>query len=444
MQKYTCQLTPEENTEFTAIAGLLKKNALISDFLFFDIETTGLDIKCCYIYLISYICVENGQTMLTQLFSEDISEEGPLLEDFKKTAVEHRYLVNYNGRRFDMGFINSRYALYSTKKYFTVNECIDIYEYISPYKNVLNLKSMKQVNLELFCGYKRNESFSGKELITLYLTYLAASKTARNRLKSTLISDKKHFLEKDFSTCPDSGLSLLGNIDIDYTYNAILNHGHEDLVGMLKLCGLIRFIDGLNNYGSYSVNLVYRDINPEKNMPIIQNLNADAEITGYIDITVSLSKILDDFILQKALLKNLPEDIYSNGELCFTLPCTKMTLKLFYSNYRDYNYLPGEDTAIHKNASWFLDSSLRIKATPETCYTRHTGSFLLFPPMEINEVTGYSVFRNEYHSKYTYISVNELLKADDVKKAVMLRPYFIYLLKDPQKFLKIFEAHPYH
>ena len=49
-------------------------------------------------------------------------------------------------------------------------------------------------------------------------------------------------------------------------------------------------------------------------------------------------------------------------------------LKYFYSNYKDYYYLPLEDTAIHKSVGEYVDRDARTKATARTCYTKSKGS----------------------------------------------------------------------
>ena len=51
-------------------------------------------------------------------------------------------------------------------------------------------------------------------------------------------------------------------------------------------------------------------------------------------------------------------------------------LKYFYSNYKDYYYLPMEDTAIHKSVGEYVDRDARTKATARTCYTKKQGLFL--------------------------------------------------------------------
>jgi len=51
-------------------------------------------------------------------------------------------------------------------------------------------------------------------------------------------------------------------------------------------------------------------------------------------------------------------------------------LKYFYPNFKEYFYLPLEDTAVHKSVGEFVDKSARVRATAKTCYTKKRGLFL--------------------------------------------------------------------
>ena len=51
-------------------------------------------------------------------------------------------------------------------------------------------------------------------------------------------------------------------------------------------------------------------------------------------------------------------------------------LKYFYPNYKDYYYLPYEDTAIHRSVGEYVDPDARIRASAKNCYTKTTGLFL--------------------------------------------------------------------
>ena len=67
-------------------------------------------------------------------------------------------------------------------------------------------------------------------------------------------------------------------------------------------------------------------------------------------------------------------------ELLFTVtdkdPYENISSNVFYSNYKDYYYLPEEDQAIHKSVAEFVDRAYRMQASASNCYTRKPGQFL--------------------------------------------------------------------
>ena len=80
-------------------------------------------------------------------------------------------------------------------------------------------------------------------------------------------------------------------------------------------------------------------------------------------------------------------------------------MKYFYSNYKEYYYLPAEDTAMHKSVAAFVDPQFREPAKASPCYTRKEGAFLpqwdiIFSP----------VFKAEYGDKLCYFEVTEAIK----------------------------------
>ena len=48
----------------------------------------------------------------------------------------------------------------------------------------------------------------------------------------------------------------------------------------------------------------------------------------------------------------------------------------FFPDYRNYYYLPEEDTAIHKSVASFVAASHREKAKAQSCYVKKQGTFL--------------------------------------------------------------------
>ena len=56
-------------------------------------------------------------------------------------------------------------------------------------------------------------------------------------------------------------------------------------------------------------------------------------------------------------------------EISLLIPSVNGKYRRYYEDYKNYDYIPTEDTAISRSISTFLDRSLRCPATPETCYT---------------------------------------------------------------------------
>jgi hypothetical protein len=83
----------------------------------------------------------------------------------------------------------------------------------------------------------------------------------------------------------------------------------------------------------------------------------------------------------------------TDGELCH-----------FYSDYRNYFYLPAEDRAIHKSVAAYVDAANREKATKENCYSKRKGYFIPY----FNE-TPYPCFKRHYNDKESYIEFNDKL-----------------------------------
>lgn len=54
------------------------------------------------------------------------------------------------------------------------------------------------------------------------------------------------------------------------------------------------------------------------------------------------------------------------------LPLITDNLRLYYSDYKNYYYLPYEDTAIHKSVAAYVDAECKVKATRETAYTKNS------------------------------------------------------------------------
>ena len=126
----------------------------------------------------------------------------------------------------------------------------------------------------------------------------------------------------------------------------MLGHNQEDLHGL----GLVFTL------------LSYRSLYLGKYEPSAIRIHDQQELVITLKlehpVPISVSCVTDEFYFtadreEARLLLHL-----KNGKL-----------RQYYSNYKDYDYIPSEDTAIPKALSACMDKKLRRPAKRETCYT---------------------------------------------------------------------------
>lgn len=383
---------------FVELTELFGRSALPEDFIFFDTETTGLDASSDMIFLIGAMFVRDGKTVILQYFSEGASDEINLLSSFFRLLSGYKYIISYNGEGFDMRFIKQRCLFYNNltdgqikfpEDIFKSITSIDIYTLFKRFSSLLRASSMKQKNMELYCGHCRNDNLNGPEIIETYLNYLAAAgiEAAKKRINDLYVSGSLPI--GPFRNHEGSGLVLLGPQSSEPLLKLLLRHNNADLCGILGLKPAVKFLREITRPENYRISF------------------SDDRTKACIDITFSPDTA--EFI-----------NTHLNGSICgekisIPLPCIQTRLKLFYDNYRDYYYIPGEDMAIHKSVASFMDASLRQKATPQNCYTWYEGSFLHFPADIFckSGLENLRIFRPEYRSRDSYIELKELTAAID-------------------------------
>ena len=158
-------------------------------YLFFDIETTGLSAARSDLYLIGYGTILNDeQFRITLLFNDDGCSEPKMLAAFKDILADYKYLVTYNGDTFDLPYIKEKYRQFRQEISFDSITSIDVYRKIRKYKKLLQMDSMKQSALESVMGMERDEFHSGGLLIDTYQDYLGTKDT---QLQDMLLSHNK-------------------------------------------------------------------------------------------------------------------------------------------------------------------------------------------------------------------------------------------------------------
>ncbi len=148
------------------------------DVLFLDIETTGISREKSAVYLIGCICMQPEGWQLTQWFDDTGTDEKMLLSSFLIFCEKYRYVVNYNGNRFDLPFLRARMEANgllkegSAASSFLSMESVDLYGYIAPYRHLLGLPDYRQQTVEFCIGTGRTENEDGKAMIDAYKKYL--------------------------------------------------------------------------------------------------------------------------------------------------------------------------------------------------------------------------------------------------------------------------------
>lgn len=316
------------------------------EILFFDIETTGFSPKTSALYLIGALYYKDNTWQLIQWFADDTTSEPKMLTAFFTFLQSFSYLIHFNGTTFDIPFLTKKCIAHHLDSHlYSLENCqsIDLYQKISPYKKKLQIPNLKQKTLEKFLNIFREDTYSGKELITFYQNY------------------RKALLQKDFE-------------DAQELEHFLLLHNHDDVLGMLQFSGLLYLTDLLNGAFTFE--------------------------------SFSMEQQESIFIFHGTLPFTMPSAYYWKGDTIFlTLEANTLTciisaydteLKYFYDNPKEYYYLPAEDMAVHKSVATYVDKEFRHKATKATCYTRQAGLFLPVFSKEFPTVFQEDCKANEY------------------------------------------------
>ncbi|MDO4286037.1 MAG: ribonuclease H-like domain-containing protein [Eubacteriales bacterium] len=345
----------------------LEALAPLSDYLFLDIETTGLSADKNRVYLIGCLYHEPSGYKLKQWFADEIGEEGELLSSFLLFAASYRLLVHYNGNQFDLPFLKKRLLAHGLPDSLSSLDSLDLYQTARRYRRLLGLADCRQQTLEAFLGSGRTEARSGGDLVEAYAEYV-----------------REH---------SDGLLEIL------------LAHNEADIKGLLSLVPLVAYRDLFS--GTLSV---YK-----------------AQANYYDDYNGSSR---EEVLLFFTVEHPLPKPLLGTADHCFVkiegtkgllkVPLLTAELKYFYANYKDYYYFPLEDQAIHKSIASFAERDHREQATPSTCYTRKIASFL--PQWDLFRRP---FFKRSYEDRELFFEMSNDLKQD----RAFLSSYATYVLR---------------
>lgn len=322
--------------------------------LFLDIETTGFSASTSKLYLIGCAYYKDDIWHLIQWFAQDEKEEVSILNAFIEFSKGFQLLLHFNGDTFDIPFLLHKCEEHKLPHPLHSFHGIDLYKCISPLKHFLKLPNCKQKTLEQFLGTTREDIYNGGELISVYDDYL------KN---------------------PDSPAE-----------DVLLLHNAEDIKGMLSLLPMLAYYD-----------LIHDRVTAKK-----------VQATHFRDINGNRQQ---ELLITLSFPQPIPKPVSASANGCYftaegvrgslKIPIYEEEMKYFYSNYKDYYYLPTEDVALHKTVATFVDKEYRVQATAATCYTRKNSLYLpqwgdLRKPF----------FKRDYKSHECFFELTDELKQD--------------------------------
>ena len=390
MQIFTNEVTVPE-------ACLPLAAAAPEDTLMVDIETTGLNPVTSHLYLIGCVFRANGQWLIRQYLAEDPSEEVMILLAFSELAGHFTTLMHFNGERFDLPYLRHRFSHHHLPCPFEGCRSVDLYQDLRRLRRLLNLEHMNQKSLEGFLHVGRDDQMSGGELIAVYERY-----------------------------------SLTRSPEDLYLLRI---HNQEDLSGMPQLLRLYSYRAFLASPAPYLENAAVESAR-------VQTEDADEPSESLLSEDAGKHLQAGSRLIKEAG-EPLSENVYESLQLSVQLPqlpefpvpvraevpgagltlsgqTARLDLALchgeakhFFSNYRDYYYLPVEDAVYHKSAARFVDPRFREPARPDNCCVKKTGVFLPQP-----EGLYTPVFSRYYHDPLEWFEYDEAagLSEDEARR----------------------------
>lgn len=283
-----------------------------SDTLYFDIETTGFIHTSSHTYMIGMFYIEKDNIHFNFLFADNKLDEKDMLMEFNNTLKNFSAICTFNGKAFDIPYLNWRFDEYNIKSNLNSKFSIDMSRDFKPLKTFLGLSSAKQKSYEEFLGHNREDKFDGGKLIEVYKQYCIAP--------------------------------------TDELLHIITLHNINDLEGMAIITNMYKFFE------------------LSKAKYVEKNICDDNLIVKY--------KIDHRFSKEIKLKKNDYAIIIYDNELLIKVPIIETEAKLYFNNYKDYFYLPAEDCSIHKSIAKYVNKNNKIKATKNLAYQKKLSEFI--------------------------------------------------------------------
>lgn len=255
--------------------------------------------------------------------------------------------------------------------------------------------NLKLKTVEDFLKVKRTDSYSGGELIPVFTRFLALYTYEKKHASGT----------SHYQVFPVSGLPSIEKSNSGTLRQLLLLHNTEDILNLPQILPMLSYVKLFEGnivltkweFTEQSVNFYFNIMN---RLPAYLTLESNYEVMGNLySITLNARE----------------------NEGCISITYYHGTLKFYLDNYKDYYYLPLEDTAVHKSVGEYVEKEYRQNAKPDTCYLKKTGYFLPQPYAMFTPG-----FRTERKQKQQFFEITEQLLEQHSEKiaAEILRSCF--------------------
>ena len=256
-------------------------------------------------------------------------------------------MISFNGIGFDIPFLKARFSKYDIDEDFSSYNFIDIFKPITPLKPLLKLENYKQKTLEKFLQINRDDTYSGGDLINIYSEYI------KN---------------------PDPG-----------SLSCLMLHNYEDVLGMTELLPILSYLKLA-----------------DRKYTIVDSRLSDYKTYDGKNEEEFFITLANDYVVPKPV--SIRDDSFclsiSKEKTVIRTKVINDSLKYFYTDYKNYYYLPKEDMAIHKSVAAYVDRDHKEKCKASNCYIKKEGKFIIQ-----HENIMQPLFKNDIKDKYSFFQL---------------------------------------
>ena len=362
----------EDRAALEVILTSIFRNISLEDTLLYDIETTGLNPKSSQLYLLGILLFHKENIELIQYFAESVLDEEEILEQFFQLCKAKKVLISFNGEGFDNRFVESMAKSYGKLPLHLNLKQLDLFKLIRKRKKFYGLESCSLKSCERFLGIHREDRCSGGELISVYQDYLQNKNSEKKNLLLLHNREDIQNLPALFSFLAYENI-FQGNVHFQRAEHLVRDEMKEK---------------NDNHQKDKSLQIKDLELEERQNSRTSEKLCLRFSLPSSVPVPLTLTP--KNFLLE-----------IKETSLCLTVPLYQGELCYFFKDYKDYEFIPSEDRAVHKSLSAMYPKEMREKAKASTAYQKMKTSFL--PVFQEGE----KVFKKTYQDKQCFIPFKE-------------------------------------